>query len=137
MEIVPSRRGARVRFFAMTGHPRTRWEIRARERFTIGPEELRRLKGEIDHAFLAYHPPVPNPDNGETIVCNDGPGYATERMRGERVETLVGFCPPSREEPHPNLHIACAVDRMLSRHLPVGRRPILDRSVRCPPKLSA
>ncbi len=65
------------------------------------------------------------------IVCTDGPGYLTERIKGTAIETLAGFCPLDSDTPHPNVTIACRLDELLRGHLTEAQRPDLSTEERC------
>lgn len=108
---------AAVRLFTLSGHWRTRWDVDGEHSFTIAPADYRRFAATVDAALAAYRRPVPDADNGETIVCMDGPGFVTERVRAGRIVTLTGQCPAAVDEEHPNRTIAAAVDALLCRHL--------------------
>jgi hypothetical protein len=94
VEIVRRGRGqADVRLFTFIGHWRTRWEPQDDDQFLLPAAEYRQLAAQVDAALARYREPVPDPNNGETIVCMDGPGFLTERVKGARVTSLVGQCP--------------------------------------------
>lgn len=117
VEIV--RRGAGhadVRLFTFWGHPRWRWEPRDEDHFLLPEAEYRRLAAQVDAALARYREPVPAWGNGEIIVCTDGPGFLTERVKASGVTSLAGQCPPAMDEGHPNRDIAALVDAMLCRH---------------------
>jgi hypothetical protein len=117
VEIVRRGRGqADVRLFTFIGHWRTRWEPQDEDQLILPAAEYRQLAAQVDAALARYREPVPDPDNGETIVCMDGPGFLTERVKASRVTSLVGQCPPTMEEEHPNRDIAGLMDAMLCRH---------------------
>jgi hypothetical protein len=117
VEIVPRIRGrADVRLFTFTGHPRLGWEHRGESRLGLTAAEYRRLAGQVDAALAAYREPEVEPSNGESIVCTDGPGYLTERVRHGAVVTLVGSCPPAMTANHSNIAIASALQDLLCRH---------------------
>ncbi|HYI48026.1 MAG TPA: hypothetical protein VEX35_06125 [Allosphingosinicella sp.] len=105
-----------MRLFTLWGHWRTRWELQDEDQFILTAAEYRQLAAQVDAALARYRDPVPDPDNGETIVCMDGPGFLTERVTASGVKSLVGQCPPAVDEEHPNRTIAALVDAMLCRH---------------------
>jgi hypothetical protein len=114
--------GAEVTLFTLSGHPRAQWDLHGTQRFNLPPVEYRQLSERVDAALTAYRPSVRNPDTGEFIVCTDGPGFLTERVRAGRVVTLSGQCPPEIDELHSNRVIAAAIDAMLCRNLGRGLR---------------
>jgi len=108
---------AEVRLSTLSGHWRTGWDMQATQRFALTAVEYRRLAAQVDEALAAYRPPVPNADNGEAIVCTDGPGFLTERVRAGHIVTLTGQCPPTLNERHPNDTIAASIDALLCRKI--------------------
>lgn len=66
---------------------------------------------------------LPPTDDNERIVCMDGPGYLTERVRHGEVQSLTGFCPPNQQDPHSNEVIATLIrDMLCRRHDPASDR---------------
>ncbi|HEY0012899.1 MAG TPA: hypothetical protein VGB79_08620 [Allosphingosinicella sp.] len=114
---------AELRLFRLSGHWRTRWDMKGAQTFSLPPPEYRRLAGQVDAAIAAYRPPYVDPDNGEFIICTDGPGFLTERLRAGQVTTLVGQCPPKHGVLHPNRTIAASIDAVLCTHV----RPAIRR----------
>lgn len=137
VEIIRRDRGrADVRLWVLSGHPRTRWELADTAHFMLSANEYGQLKSGIDAAISRYRMPEVNPDNGERIICLDGPGFLTERVKAGRIASLAGQCPPAIDEEHPNRNIADLVDAMLCRHLGTLRNaPLTDR--RCAPRSSS
>lgn len=133
IEIVGSANGrAAVRLYILSGHPRTGWELMGAERFMLPAQEYRRLAADVDAAIARYREPVPNPENGEMIICMDGPGFLTERIRDGRQVTMVGQCPPEIEAEHPNREIAGFMVGTLCRHVGLSVRVAPFTNRRCP-----
>lgn len=109
--------GAEVRLFTLSGHWRTQWELQGERRFHLPAAEYRQLSEQVDTALAAYRGPNYDHAQGEVIICTDGPGFLTERVREGRVVTLTGQCPPTRNELHSNRLIAASIDAMLCRSL--------------------
>jgi hypothetical protein len=135
IEIVGNRHGgAVVRIFTFVGHWRTSWEPVAIRSFQLSSAEYRRLANRVDDALARYRPSVEvqNEDGTrEAIVCTDGPGYLTERVRDGRVTTLVGFCPPVGDEEHSNRRIADVMMAMICRHIGRDIEVDLYSGLRC------
>ena len=117
--------------FSFTGHLRMGWDPDDRNTFIIPAAAYRQLAGQVDAAMADYRQPVVNPDNGEMIVCTDGPGSLTERVRGGVITSLTGTCPPSATALHPNRVIAAAMQDMLCRRLRQAARRTYWSGRRC------
>lgn len=131
VELRPARRGgAQVYAAWFRGHWRTRWRRRQEWRFTLSPEEFREIGGVFEAAFAAYRPYPPLREDGEFvgILCTDGPGYASERVRGGTVQSMAGSCPREIHGSHPNRDIAAAIARMMCMR--VGNRWAAELSFR-------
>lgn len=125
VEIVRRGRGdVEGRLFTFIGHPRSRWEAEDETRLSLTEAQYWQLATQADAALATYGPPVADPDNGETIVCTDGPGFLTERVSHGSVRTLVGSCPPDMTAVHANTIIAAAIQDVLCRQ----REPIAART---------
>ena len=112
IEFRPNNRGgARVRFTWLNGHHRWRWVREGQWTFDISPAYFRELTAKVDEAIVRFRPdPGPmRPDEEERIVCTDGPGFLTERVRETQVISLSGSCPYSWDDEHPNRMIESAV----------------------------
>ncbi|MET1112853.1 MAG: hypothetical protein ABWX67_15140 [Allosphingosinicella sp.] len=132
VEIVPRPEGhAEVRTFAFEGHPHFGWTRTGSAGFRLSAEEQRRLLSAFDAALPPYRRSPGDIDGPVMIVCTDGPGYLTERVRGRAVETLDGSCPLDDDAPHPNAILACRLDEILRRHLGEAERPDLSTENRC------
>ncbi|HEX8626169.1 MAG TPA: hypothetical protein VF782_13980 [Allosphingosinicella sp.] len=132
IEIAPRPEGGtEVRTFAFEGHPQLGWTRTGSARFRLSADEQRRLLSELDAALAAYRRSTGDIDDPVMIVCTDGPGYLTERIRGRAVETLAGSCPLESDAPHPNVTIACRLAELLRRRLREAERPDLSTWERC------
>jgi hypothetical protein len=98
----------RVHIVWLDGHPRTGWTREGSTQFTLAPAAYRRLTLVVDHFLAAYRLPT-RAEDGEAIVCTDGPEALTERVRSGKVVTLAGSCPPDEYEAHPNRHVEAAM----------------------------
>lgn len=105
--------GATVRIFGFYGHPRTSWRRTGMHRFILPSEQYRQLADSVDRAMV--HNVPPRLAQGEVVVCTDGPGLLTERVRDGAVRSLGGSCPLSVHAEHPNRVIEAAVQDMLCR----------------------
>jgi hypothetical protein len=116
--------GAEVRVFTLWGHPRDSWRVETSRRFALSPGRFRQLAASVDAAITHRVLPPPEREDQQTrIVCMDGPGYLTERVRDGTVSSLTGFCPPNQRDPHPNEVIATLIRNMLCRrHDPAADR---------------
>lgn len=116
VEIVhPARGVADVRLFTFNGAPRVGWEREDEDHLTLSDAEYRQLASQVDVALADHHPPAVEPSNNESIVCMDGPGFLTERVRSGVVRSLVGSCPPDMTSLHANRIVAAAIQDMLCR----------------------
>jgi hypothetical protein len=106
-----------ARFYKLFGHPYEGWTVEVSHNFTLSRREFRELAGGVDSAVAAYRDPIPNPDNGETITCTDGPGFLTERLTQGHLMTLAGDCPPAERLEHPNRRIVALFVNLVCRHL--------------------
>jgi hypothetical protein len=106
-----------ARVYELDGHPRLGWELEDSHVFTLSRREYLNLAAGVDSALADYRPPIPDPDNGEMIVCMDGPGFLTERIVNGRVTSLAGNCPPSEQVAHPNSRIVALFVEIVCRHL--------------------
>jgi hypothetical protein len=109
------------RAYIFYGHPSIGWELRVSTRFELPARFYRRLASDID-AAIAKRVSIPLGED-EVIVCTDGPGLLTERVRNGRVQSLTGSCPPTMEAEHPNRLIEAAVQDMLCRRQSPAYRP--------------
>jgi hypothetical protein len=108
--------GAEVRVIALWGHPSDSWRVERSRRFVLPPERFRQLASAVDAAIENRVLPPPEREGQETrIVCMDGPGYLTERVRNGAALSLTGFCPPNQTDPHPNEVVATLIRDMLCR----------------------
>lgn len=123
--------GAEVRTFSFEGHPHFGWTRTGSAAFLLPVDEQRRLLSEFDAALPPYRRSNRDIEGPVMIVCTDGPGYLTERIRGRAVETIAGSCPLDSDAPHPNVTLACRLDELLRRHLTKARRPDLSTRERC------
>jgi hypothetical protein len=124
VEIVRGSRGdAGARLLTFYGHPGLGWEPDEDDWILLNAAEYRQLAAQVDAALARSPEPVADPDNGEIVVCTDGPGFLTERVRNGAVVHLTGSCPTSMTENHPNRVIATAIQDMLCRH----REPAAER----------
>lgn len=125
VEIIGGADGAgQVRVFTLWGHPRDAWRLETSRHFALPPERYRQLIVAVDAAIDRRVLPPPDREDQETrIVCMDGPGYLTERVRNGVPLSLTGFCPPNQTDPHPNEVIATLIRDMLCRR----RDPAADR----------
>jgi len=118
VEIVDNGRGRLVgRIYTLVGLPSFGWDISDEQMFSLSRREYAELATVVDRAFANYAPPVPSPDNGERIVCMDGPGMVTERVVQGRVANLLGDCPPTETSEHPNRRVLAQVVGLVCRHL--------------------
>jgi hypothetical protein len=132
VEIVPKDHGsARLRAFALSGHPGLGWTEESRASVAVDAGEYRRIAAAVDAAFAEYGPLESNTEDEVFIVCTDGPGYATERVRDGRVLSLAGSCPRNVGVEHANVRIACQIRKLLESHLAEGDRPYLIAAERC------
>jgi len=81
----------------LDGHPRTGWRRTRRERIELTGSEYQDLATFVDE-HLARGEPQLTDDEGEGVVCTDGPGYTTERLMDGVQTWMHGFC----GEGHPN-----------------------------------
>lgn len=132
VEIAPRRKGgAEVRSFTFEGHPHLGWTRTGSASFLLPADEQRRFLSEVVAALPLYRSSTRVPGSPVMIVCTDGPGYLTERIKGTAIETLAGSCPFDSDAPHPNVTIACRLDELLRRHLTEAQRPDLSTEERC------
>lgn len=120
--------GGQVRVITFRGHPRTSWRLERSRRFTLPAASYRELADAVDAAIAnRVLPPAEREDQETRIVCMDGPGYLTERVRNGVVHSLTGFCPPTQHNPHPNEVIATLIrDMLCRRHDPAANRAYWD-----------
>jgi hypothetical protein len=116
---------AAVRVFWLSGHPYGGWRKEGSAAFDLSAGAYRRLTTLVDHYLLTYRLPT-REENGETMVCTDGPEALTERVRDGKVTTLSGSCPRDEHEAHPNIHIQAAMLSLacpaITRSVPKDRR---------------
>lgn len=114
IELSPSSgRSADVSVFLLYGHLGVGWEIRAARHFTLSAGDYQVLSAMIDRD-LAGSPYVEESD--VIVLCTDGPGYLTERVRDGRELSLTGFCASGQDEIHPNRKIARRLRDVLCRN---------------------
>ena len=103
---------------ALLGHHSYGWQIRDELRFHLSQSAYRQLAETVDTAFRQPVTSIYRDEKGEEfeVICTDGPGYLTERVAGERVISLAGFC----GDAHPNKAIARAMFELLCPGLPDG-----------------
>ena len=106
-----------ARFYELDGQFLIGWTVEGSQIFSLSRREYLSLAADVDAALAGYRDPVPDPDNGETIVCTDGPGFLTERIIEGRVTTLAGDCPPTEQTAHPNTRIVALFVALVCRHL--------------------
>ena len=58
---------------------------------------------------MARVPPIDLDEPEALVVCTDGPGFLTERVRDGQVTSMTGFCSSRRGEEHPNRAVEAAV----------------------------
>lgn len=103
--------------FVLSGHWRDGYRIESTRRFALSRREYARLAGRIDVELAGYRPRPPfDPDSPrEQIVCTDGPGYATERVRDGAIQSLTGSCPLELDGLHANRRIARLFQNLIRR----------------------
>jgi hypothetical protein len=99
-----------VRIYWAWGHAAFGWELRGSARTSMSADDYRKLAATVDDAFAKYPGLDASPDT-VAMVCSDGPGYLTERVRQGKVATLTGHCSPG-DDPHGNRRIAAAMLRL-------------------------
>jgi hypothetical protein len=97
-----------VRVSWFDGHPRLGWTQEGLAESSLSPRTYAALSAFVDRRLDSYQSPDAQGEE-EIVVCTDGPGQATERVRNGRVVTLTGFCPGFGPERHPNAAIAAAM----------------------------
>lgn len=85
----------------LIGHPSYHWTTTATVILEINTSEYEALTQEIDAQLLRGEPPLVELENGDIVICTDGPGYVTERLKNGHNQWLSGFCGD-----HPNNRIA-------------------------------
>lgn len=129
VEAVPdSARTARLTLTVLDGHPRIGWQVLRRRSGRITASRFWRLGALADREMGHAADEAPSAD--VIIVCTDGPGYRTERVRGGSVAVMRGFCPRGPRIPHPNVTIVCDVQKLLSSTFP-GEVAELGSPARC------
>lgn len=118
-----SAKAARAEWIVLDGHPRDGWTVVRRRTFRMSAAQYRRFAANADGEFA--HAGQGRPAGEDVmIVCMDGPGYRTERVRGAELSALYGFCPLGPTEPHPNVRIVCAVQKVIDARLPGEEVPL-------------
>jgi hypothetical protein len=78
------------------GHPRLGWRRTHRHRFQIPQREYERVVAEVDRLMALEVVELQRRPNDEAepaiVVCSDGPGYLTERIRDGEVRWLRPMC---------------------------------------------
>jgi len=121
---------ASVSLYVLDGHPRIGWRVKEERRFRISAVSYRSLASVTERALIKAS--EVRPATGDDILlCTDGPGYLTERIRHGQVETLSGFCPPTKDGRHPNISIVCAIQSVLDLHRRHGSHIVLASDGRC------
>jgi hypothetical protein len=99
-------RATQARIMWFYGHPRFGWREDGSVRVNISAAAYRQLSAVVDHSLSSYVAEAAGEEGEEVIVlCTDGPGFLTERVRAGWVVTLTGSCGTG----HPNIHIAAAM----------------------------
>jgi hypothetical protein len=104
--------------------------VKQERHFRISAGAYRSLAKTTDRS-LAMASDIPPTGGEEIVVCTDGPGYLTERVRGGQLTTLSGFCPRTEHGRHPNISIVCAIQSLLDRHWSHGSHIVLASDERC------
>jgi len=121
---------ASVALYVLYGHPRLGWRVKEERQFRISAVSYRSLSTTTERALVRASE-VPPTTSDDIVVCTDGPGYLTERIRRGQVATLSGFCPRTEEGGHPNVAIVCAMQSLLDFHRRHGSRIVLASDERC------
>lgn len=94
----------RLEVITVEGHSSFGWRRTGAFETLLSPEEYAGVMNWVDALYQEpedYEEKAPDP-NAPIFICGDGPGFLSERRRGNRISWLDGSCAPD----HPNKAIS-------------------------------